>query len=243
MSEELAILFQVQEADTELARLGQALAGLDSGAQLESEVAAAEAELAGLREQEHAAERESLDRELELRTLEEKRKRFHDQLYSGAVRNPRQLSDLQEEVEMLSREIRKVEDRVLELMEMLEERRAQIHAREAELKELRERLEAVRGKYETTGGRLRQEIAELEARRGGLASQVSANLLRRYEDIRSRQGNLGVVKVTGNTCPGCRITFPSEVLKALRAGRPNLSCESCRRLLFWEVQAAVEDDG
>ena len=144
---------------------------------------------------------------------------------------------------MLSREIRKVEDRMLELMEVLEERRAQIHAREAGLKELRERLEAARSKYEITGGRLRQEIAELEARRRELASQVSAGLLKRYEDIRSRQGNLGVVKVTGNTCPGCRITLPSELVKALRAGRPNLSCESCRRLLFWEPQAPVEDEG
>jgi len=236
VSEDLAILYQVQQADTEIARLRQALAGLDDGAQLESEVAAAEAELAGLREEERTAEKESLDRELELRALEEKRKRFQDQLYGGAIRNPRQLSDLQEEVAMLSREIRKVEDRMLELMEMLEDRRAQIHAREAGLKERQERLQAVRSKYETTGGRLRQEIAELEAQRGGLAAQVSADLLKRYEQIRTRQGDPALVRVTGNMCPGCRITLPSELLKALQAGRPNLSCESCRRLLFWQRQ-------
>ena len=234
MTEELAILYRVQQADTEIARLRQALAGLDSGEELASEVAAAEGELSALRERQRAAEKESLDRELELRTLEEKRKKFHDQLYSGAIRNPRQLSDLQKEVEMLSREIRKVEDRVLELMETLESCRGEIAVSEASLSELRERLEAVRSKYETTGTRLRQEIADLEAQRGEWAGQVKPEGLRRYEQIRLRQGNLGIVRVTGNTCPGCRITLPSELVKALHAGRPNLACESCARLLFWD---------
>jgi predicted nucleic acid-binding Zn-ribbon protein len=92
----------------------------------------------------------------------------------------------------------------------------------------------VRAKYETTGGRLRREIAELESQRKERAAQVKPDLLKRYERIRSRQGNLGMVKITGNTCPGCHVTFPSEVVKALRAGRSELTCESCGRLLFWE---------
>lgn len=242
MSEDLAILYRVQQADTEIARLRQALAGLDTGAGIASELAAAEAELAALRERQRAAEKESLDRELELRTLEEKRKKFQDQLYGGTIRNPRQLSDLQEEVEMLSREIKKVEDRMLELMETLEGHRVEIHTREASLKDLQDRLQAVRTKYEATGSRLRQEIADLEAERGEWAARVRPDLLKRYEQIRSRQGNLALVRVTGNTCPGCRITLPSELVKALEAGRPNLSCESCGRLLFWEKEPALENE-
>ncbi|NIN97204.1 MAG: hypothetical protein GTO49_19960, partial [Anaerolineae bacterium] len=84
----------------------------------------AERDLARLREQHRTTEKEATDRDLELKALEEKKARFESQLYGGTVRNPRQLSDLQGEVTMLSREISKVEDRILELMEALESERS-----------------------------------------------------------------------------------------------------------------------
>ena len=234
MNEELSILYKVQQADTEIARLRDALAGLDTGVELGAEAAAVEAELEAVRQQHRATEKEYVDSELELKTLEEKRGRFQSQLYGGAVRNPRQLSDLQGEVKMLSREIGKVEDRMLELMEALEGQRSAIAAQEARLKELRDDVNAVCARYEKTGSRLRAEIRDLEVQREQYGAQVGRDLLRRYEQIRGRQGNLGLVKVTGSTCPGCRIALPSETVKALRAGRANLSCDNCGRLLFWD---------
>ena len=236
MSDDLAILHEVQQADTELARLRDALAGLDSGDELAAQIEETRRGLEGLLVQHRTTEKESMDRDLELKTLEEKKGKFERDLYSGAVRNPRQLSDLQDEVAMLTREIGKVEDRILEVMESLETERSDIQRREAELEDLAQRLQAVRAKHEATGGRLQHDIAELEAKRQERASQVRAQLLKRYEQIRARQANLGLVKLTGTTCPGCRITLPSETIKGLKAGRQDLTCENCGRLLFWEKE-------
>ncbi len=233
MSEDLTILYEVQQADLEIAHRREALSSLESGAELESAIGAIGAELTALREQRRAAEKEYLDRELELKTLEEKKAKFEAQLYGGTIRNPRQLSDLQGEVGMLTREIGKLEDRMLELMETLETGRSEIGARESRLKEMQAELDQVRAKYEKTGSRLRSEIADLEAQRRERAVAVSGQLLKRYEHIRARQGNIGLVKVAGDTCPGCRIGLPSETVKALRAGRANLTCDNCGRLLFW----------
>ncbi len=233
MNEELSILYKVQEADTEIARRQKALDSLDTGAELESEIGTLQAELAELRTTQHAAEEENLDRELELKTVEEKKDRFQRQLYSGTVSNPRQLSDLHREVEMLGREIRKVEDRMLELMETLESQRSEIAARERRLAELTEALESVRGTYETKSKRLQGEIEELGSRRKEYASQVRAQLLKRYEQIRARAGNQGLVKVTGRDCPGCRIGLPSETVKQVKAGKVGMTCDNCGRLLIW----------
>jgi predicted nucleic acid-binding Zn-ribbon protein len=233
--QELAILCLVQEADTEIARLSQALAGLDAGDALQAEVNSTEAEVAALREQHEVTERQQLDRELELKTLEEKRGKFRDQLYSGTVRNPRQLSDLQKEVQMLSEEISKIEDQILDLMEALEKQRSELADREQRLAELRAQLQTTREDHARTGGRLRSDIADQEAKRGALSEQVSPQLMKRYEQIRSRQGDLGLVRVGGDTCPGCRIAFPSDLIKALKRGSQVLTCENCGRLLFWDA--------
>lgn len=238
MRAELALLYDLQQVDSELARLREVLAGLETGDALQAEIAAAEAQMASLLERHHGTEKESLDHDLELKTLEEKRTRFQRQLYGGTVHNPRQLADLQGEVEMLSREIGKLEDRILELMDALEQERSEIGAGEAHLAELRGRLQVVRDKHQSTGTRLRGELAALDERRRELAGRVPGPLLKRYEQIRARQANLGVVKVTATTCPGCRIALPSETLKALEADSGTQTCENCGRILFWEPPAA-----
>ena len=51
MSEELALLYQVQQVDTELASLKADLAKLDDGAELTAEVSAAENEYKSLQTQ------------------------------------------------------------------------------------------------------------------------------------------------------------------------------------------------
>ncbi|MFB3881816.1 MAG: zinc ribbon domain-containing protein [Armatimonadota bacterium] len=233
MNEELAILYQVQQFDIEIARRQQALAEVDTGAELEQRLETVKSELTVLRQAQTEAEKENLDCELQARTLQEKRKRFSDQLYSGKVSNPRQLSDLQEEVEMLGREVRRVEDRMLELMETMEVRRGEIASRELVVKELEEELAAVRARHEEVGSRLRGELSELEASRADTAQKVNRVVLKRYEQIRARSGNVGLVKVTGGECPGCRIALPSETLKQVKAGRSGLTCENCGRLLLW----------
>lgn len=233
MSEELGVLYKVQQADAEIARHEEAMSGLETGAELKAEIDTIEAELSDLRKKLEEAENENLDRELEVKTLEEKRKRFQDQLYGGSVRNPRQLTDLHQEVEMLGREIRKIEDRMLELMEALESLRAGIASREERLGEATTQLEAVRSEYQRKGARLKERIMELQSQRREDASRVGSRLLKRYEQIRARAGNIALVRVTGNNCPGCMIDLPQETVKALRAGRGGLACDNCGRLLFW----------
>ena len=233
MNEELGILCKLQETDTEIERRRQTLDSLDAGAQLEEDIGGFESELADLREKQAAAEQENLDSELELQTVQEKKERFQGQLYSGAVSNPRQLSDLHREVEMLAREIRKIEDRMLELMEALESQRTEIATRETRVGELKSELESVRSDYENKGARLLSELEELESQRKALAPRIGAHLLKRYEQIRSRMGNLALVRVTGTTCPGCRIALPSDTVKAMKAGRPGPTCDNCGRMLAW----------
>ncbi len=241
VSAEFNNLYKVQQSDSEIARLQQALDGLDTGAELESQVRQLETELAELGAQLRASEKENLACELELKTLEEKRTRFRAQLYGGTVRNPRQLTDLHQEVEMLEREIHKLEDRTLELMEQMEAQRSKIASGEARLGELKGQLETVRAKYNSVSERLRAEVGELEAKRREDAAQVGVHLLKRYEQIRARTGNLALVKVSGKNCPGCRIALPSETVKGIQAHKTGLTCENCGRLLFWDEIEETEE--
>lgn len=234
MTQDLRILHEVQQCDLEIAERQKALSALDSGEELNGNIASIEEELAQIRQQREQAEAQNLDYELELKTLQEKRERFQKQLYSGSVSNPRQLSDLQGEVDMLGREIGKIEDEMLELLELLESTGASITQKEAQLAELKEQLAKVRSDSASTEDRLKGEISELETQRRESAAKIDPPLLRRYEQIRVRAGNVGIVNITGSMCPACRIALPSETIKEAKAGRVGLTCDNCGRLLYWE---------
>ncbi len=235
MSEELAVLYELQVVDSDVARLKSELAKLDNGLELKAEVAAADNEYKTLLNQHHISEAESRALELEIKTLQEKKTKFESQLYGGTVRNPRQLSDLQEEVEMLDREVTKLEDRELELMETLEGQRSQLARWNEELNDKKARLRSVLADYTEKSGRLLEQVAVLEAQRKEIVPHVNAPLLKRYEQIRARQGGVGIVRVTGDTCPGCRVALASELQKELWTGRVGLTCDNCGRLLYREL--------
>ncbi len=235
MSEELAVLYQLQQVDSDLARVKSDLAKLDNGLELKAEVAAGENEYKTLLNQHHVCEAEARALELEIKTLQEKKAKFESQLYGGTVRNPRQLSDLQEEVEMLDREVTKLEDRELEVMVTLEGQRAQLARWEEELSDKKVALHDLVARYNEASARLGEQVAALEGQRREVAAQANPTLLKRYEQIRARQGNLGIVRVTGDTCPGCRVALASELQKELRTGRAGLTCDNCGRLLYKEL--------
>jgi hypothetical protein len=231
-------MWQVQELDLEVARLRRALEELDSGEELRAHVQALKAEVASLGAGREKTQAEQLDRDLEMKTLEEKKKKSETHLYSGRVSNPKQLASFQQEVEMLAREIDRLSDLILQLLEELDTGRKTLAEKEKLLAEEGAQLEATEETYAATSTRLRGEIEAREARRAKAAGEVPAALLRRYEQIRTRQGGVGMVKVTEPVCPGCHVGIPSEVMKAIKAYSQPQGCESCGRLFYYEKKAA-----
>ncbi len=235
MSEELAVLYELQMVDSDIARLKAELAKLDTGLELKAEVTAADNEYKTLLNQHHISEAESRALELEIKTLQEKKTKFESQLYGGTVRNPRQLSDLQEEVEMLDREVMKLEDRELELMETLEGQRSQLARWDEDLSDKKARLRTVLATYQEKSSLVTEQVAALEGQRKEIAGRVDSRAARSVTNrFRARQGGVGLVRVTGDTCPGCRVTLASELQKELWTGRVGLTCDNCGRLLYRE---------
>jgi len=81
--------------------------------------------------------------------------------------------------------------------------------------------------------RLQQEIIALQPERARLAVLVEKQLLRRYDDIRSRADGIGMA-VTGNdSCPMCHVKLNSRVTHLLQEGEELTLCENCGRILAW----------
>jgi len=152
---------------------------------------------------------------------------------SGRVTSPKELIAIQDEVAALRRRQSSLEDDLLERMEARE-------TLERELAELASRREAVVGEQaKVTQARdaalaeIDQELEVEQSARTAVVPAVDEPLLALYEQVRRKQGGVGVAALVGNTCQGCRVTISPVELNAIRKLPVEVikRCENCRRIL------------
>jgi predicted nucleic acid-binding Zn-ribbon protein len=172
------------------------------------------------------------DQELEMRSLVNKISSVENRLYGGRIKNPKELANLQDEVQYLKRRKGELEDQVLETMIEVEES-------EASVTEQRERLARLEEEWRETQARLSAEQSELvnrlnrlKTKRTKLQKTIEAGDLALYEDLRHRRGGRAVALLEGELCLGCRVTIPTTKAQQARQGEELTLCGSCERILY-----------
>jgi predicted nucleic acid-binding Zn-ribbon protein len=224
------VLYDLQQMDDQI-RAGKQRLGDVLRAQKETEA------LAAARKQATAAATElqkwqtrHTDLRLELGSINEKAKRSEERLYSGNVKNPKELNDLQREIEALGRRRATVEDEMLEAMIMVEESEVAKTAAD-------EKLAAVEASWQADQGQLKQEQNELAIRLNTLLGRreqqvrlADPNLLKTYTTLAQKKNGSAVAGLRDNTCLGCRLTIPAHKAKDAREGKL-IYCDNCGRIL------------
>lgn len=231
MSELLDALYQLQSVDLDLDKNRKAKAALDDGSSRKAQVEKIRALSAEADRLLHEATSEQKDKELNLKTIEEKKKQFQDKMYSGKVGSPKELQSMQEEIAMLDRQRGKLEERILELMDIIEERKKAAASAAETLRQQEEKLAGYLAKLAENGRILSKNIEILTHRRETAASHVAPGLLKRYEMLQSRIGVLALGRIEGNECGGCHTGLTPFQIRQTDLEKEIVTCENCGRIL------------
>lgn len=171
------------------------------------------------------------DLNLELSSLDGKAKRSEQRLYSGSVKNPKELSDLQQEIESLGRRQGALEEDLLEAMIGVEEAEEEdTEAREA-LRQIEAEWSQSQQDLQQEQGELVQRIKDLSTQRNHQLSMLTPESVAAYERTLRRVGTTAVVALKNNRCRGCQVTVPANRVKAADEGKL-VYCDSCGRILY-----------
>lgn len=223
-------LYQLQELDLEIESNERALEQVASQigesrevARTQNQLESAQQHLEELKHQQHSAEWEIDDIVTKLSDVEET-------LFSGRVKNPKELTNLQHEVEVLKAQRNRREDKALEIMDQVEQS-------EAKVVTIRNQLETMKAEWQQQQQRLSQESERLKAilsdlghKRQLLAEEIEPQAFEFYQNLRKGKGT-AVAKVEQGVCRGCRISLPTTELQRARGGSL-VQCSSCGRILF-----------
>lgn len=222
-------LYQMQEVDLEIADEERRLEQVNSRLGKDEVVVAVQQKLGVEKEKRAELQHKQHSLEWEIDDLAGKIKKGDDALYSGRIKNPKELSNLQHEVELLKTRRDGLETKDLELMEQLESVEASVAALKQELEEITSEWQREQEQLRKDKADLESSLNDLNQKRQALTAEIEPKAVTLYEQLRKSKGR-AVARVEQGICRGCRILLPSSELQQARSGAP-VQCSSCGRIL------------
>ncbi|HZU28867.1 MAG TPA: C4-type zinc ribbon domain-containing protein [Bryobacteraceae bacterium] len=242
MTAEIELVTRLQNLDSQIAELEKEVAALPRHiAQIEKALDAHNRRLEADRAALSANQKDRKRLEDDTKVHDQKISKLKDQMLQAKTNE--QYRAFQNEIDYAAREIRKAEDRILDLMGESEPLEANVKRAEAELKKERAQVEAEKQRARERTADDEQQLTVLRGERRELAAGMEPRLVRDYERIRRKwHGGSAVAEAVEGRCSACQIALRPQFWQDLRRGDQLMFCESCGRFLFYNPPVSFENE-
>ena len=232
IKEQISLLVQLQEVDMTTRRLRERKSALP-------EVPAAIKQL--IQKAEHAVNEATSfqndtqaawkNLEGELESQQEKIRKSKDRL-SDLKTNKEYQAHLFE-IEMAEKKHGRVEEQLLVVMDKAEAADQKVVKAKEEIAQQEAALKAALVKLETTEADIDRELEVLSHSHDQLVRQLDEKLLKKYEQVRASHSDRPMAPIHGETCSGCHLQVPPQLVSEVKRGEMLHVCSHCQRFLFW----------
>jgi uncharacterized protein len=185
--------------------------------------------------------REQRKADADVEQVKTRRARDQRRLDQGQVGSPKELQNLQHEIETLERRISDLEDAELDVMERLENAQSQLDQLQASIGEHDEGLRELEKRRDEALAEIDAEVRDAESEREQIVSGLPADLLKLYERLRASHGGVGAAALVQRRCQGCRLELNAADLREIAAAAEDevLRCEECQRILVRTGESGI----
>ncbi|MDQ4131302.1 MAG: hypothetical protein M3133_10020, partial [Actinomycetota bacterium] len=235
LTDSLRPLLELQDVDLASDRLAErkaTLPELQELTELETRVREIDAAVGSVQDEIKRVLVEMNRLENEVGTIEDKISREERRMYSGEVVNPKELSAIQAEIEMLKRRKSPLEEAAIEQLMRRDDLQGEKDRLTAEREDIVRAADAIRSRIEVLTADLDGQLESEKVRRGELVPQIPSDVLEQYESIRSQRRGVGVGALSHGVCTACREALSAVELDRIRqkarSGQRLFRCEHCR---------------
>lgn len=231
LKSQLSSLIKLQIVDSEIYTLGAEKASKPE--QIKAAEAAFEVKKTSLAELDKKLldlQKQRKDKELDLGSKEEAAKKLQGQLYS--LKTNKEYQTMLQQIQDALANASVIEDKILELFDKADAVRIEADKEKLRLKE-EERV--FLGQKKEVEGRLKEiddRLAQLGAQRKQASPDIDPKVLSQYERILASRDGLAIVIVKGNSCGGCNMFVPPQVINLIKMYEHIITCEMCNRILY-----------
>ena len=227
-------LLQLQELELAIIRGQKRIAEITAILANDEQIAQAQAQVHGVQQVLTPLRAKARNLELEMQSNTEKVQTTEKQLYSGKVKNTKEMQDMQAEIASIRKRNTEIEETLLETMMLVEEQEAALVSADSALK-------ATVGERASEKRHLVDEQATLQSQVSGLRKQreaamqsIDPSALAKYNALRPKKNNHPVAILRENTCGACGVEQTMAIEREARIGQSLATCLSCGRILVYK---------
>ena len=226
-------LLVLQDRDRRLLRVRAEVAAVPGQRQLiQNKAAAGAAEHDAIKKQVQQIESDRKKLELDADALKDRIGKVRAQ--QNETRSNDQYKAYEHQIETSQREISRLEDQQLELMERSETATRQLAVATAAYAALKAETDRQLADLAAREKNLATELAAAtEARATAAAGIDDPSVISRYDRLLKTKGDTLIVGVAGGVCGGCHMKLPTQSIVSAKGQSELVACPSCSRILYF----------
>jgi len=169
--------------------------------------------------------------EQEIEEIENRLKKANIKLSN--IKSNKEYQAALKEIDDLKREKLLWEDRVIDILEQVEELDAKYATNREEGEEAKQQFELDHNEILKILKALNRDLDKIEKKRRKFSRAVDPDLLKRYDSLRARKGGIGVSPVIKGVCQTCHLDIPPQEFNELLRGNKLMTCPNCTRIIYW----------
>jgi predicted nucleic acid-binding Zn-ribbon protein len=228
-------ILELQFIDSEIMQANTKLKSLPEIEQLlhiDKRIIAANNELAAVKAEAEQIALELRRGEVDVETVTDRIKKDEARLSSGNA-TPKELEQLQHEIESLKKRQVALEEIELEIMVRAEASSSRVNTLTTDLSSLETLKSEINQRLATATTDINLLILSKTTARNEVVAKIEKPLLDLYEKIRASNGGIGAASLVADKCNGCNLTINAVEMNRIKALAADelLRCEECRRIL------------
>jgi len=232
LEEKMKILIALQDCDIRMRDIQIKEEGVPKKIQrLKEKLAAVENQLEEETNRLEAYTRDRRQAEQEIEDIENRLKKANIKLSN--IKSNKEYQAALKEIDDLEREEVLWEDRVIDILEQVEELEAKYATSRESVEETRQQFELDHNEILKILKALNQDLDKIEKKRMRFSQAADPDLLKRYDSLRARKGGIGVSPVIKGVCQTCHLGIPPQEFNELLRGDKLMTCPNCTRIIYW----------
>ena len=180
-------------------------------------------------------QKQKKDKELELSTKEDATIKLQGQLYS--LKTNKEYQTMLSQIQDSKADASIIEDKILGLMEQVDSLRIEVDKEKLKIKEDEKLFLIEKDKVDLRVKEIDDRLSQLDSLRKQAIPGIDPRILAQYDRILSSRDGLAIVTVKGNSCGGCNMFVPPQVINLIKMYERIVTCEICNRMLYIEEVA------
>lgn len=170
--------------------------------------------------------------EKRLTTTRIKLQQSESSLYGGKIHNPKELQDLQAEIQTLKPVIAHLEEDQFGIMLEMEENAGLSSGMKQQIEQLEKDHAILVDTLTDEMNAINHKLERFESERKALVGSIDAASLQTYSTLRKTKSGMAVTQVDDNTCEKCGAEITQAVWQKARISNDLCYCSTCGRIIY-----------